>query len=369
MNNILTNLEKHLCRQKRSHQYLSTKTIQQNSDYEKYQINPCLSYFKRGASKSRKSFAEEIHHSLNQKQKFISPKFFYDETGSKLFDEICLLSEYYLTRTEIEILEKIKFTLTDYIDAHRLVELGSGSSIKTKLLLDAFAQIQDQIEYVPIDISDILRESSQKLQKEYDNLRITGIIDTYEEGLEFIKEFDKKPNLIVFLGSSFGNFSPEEGSNFLRTINSTIKESDFFLIGLDLVKEKSILENAYDDSKGITAQFNLNLLKRINQELDGNFNLENFAHVALYNDAEKRMEMYLHSLEKQSVKIPKANLSLSFEKDELIHTENSHKYSVTQIHELLENNGFNLNRIWQDENKHYALVLASKNNSKNLRHI
>ncbi len=298
---------------------------------------------------------------LNQKQKFIHPKFFYDDTGSKLFEKICSLPEYYLTRTEIKILKKLKSALPRYLERQfRLVELGSGSSTKTRLLLDLLSDIQDELEYMPIDISNILRESSLNLQKEYENLRITGIIDAYEPGLEFIKEYDTKPNLIAFLGSSFGNFSPEDGFAFLQKINNTMKASDLFLIGLDLEKEKNILENAYDDSQRITAKFNLNILQRINQELDGDFNLENFSHVAFYNEDEKRIEMHLRSVKKQSVQIPKADLSLILEKDELIHTENSYKYSITKIHKLLHTAGFNIMKIWQDENNHYAVILASK---------
>lgn len=340
---------------------MSIKSIQKTLGYEKYQIAEGLSYFKPESTKFESKFAEEIHHSLQQKQKFISPKFFYDDRGSRLFKKICSLPEYYLTRIEIAILKKLKFSLPQYIEQQfRLVELGSGSSIKTRLLLDVLDKTQDTIEYMPIDISDILKEESLNLQKKYDNLQITGIIDTYETGLEFIKEYDKNPNLIAFLGSSFGNFSPKSGFEFLKKINNTMKESDLFLIGLDLIKDKDVLEDAYNDSQGITAQFNLNILQRINQELDGNFNLENFSHVAFYNDDDNRIEIYLRSLENQFVQIPKASLSLSFEKDELIHTENSYKYSITKIHELLKSAGFNIIKIWQDENSYFALILASK---------
>ena len=341
---------------------MSTNTIQQNLGYSEYRIDSDVSYFKPDSTKSKKTFAEEIKYSLNQAQKFISPKFFYDNTGSMLFEKICTLPEYYLTRTETKILKELKNDLPEYMDEQfRLVELGSGSSTKTRLLLDIFDKLHDAIEYMPIDISEILRDSSKSLQRDYDNLQITGIVDTYEKGLEFLKEYDEKPNLIVFLGSSFGNFCPDEGFEFLNKINKTMKGSDLFLIGLDLVKEKEILENAYDDSQGITAKFNLNVLQRINQELDGDFDLEKFTHVAKYNEDENRVEMYLRSLEKQSVQIPKADVSLTFEENELIHTEHSHKYSLSKIPKLFENTGFKINKIWQDENNHYALVLVSKN--------
>ncbi|HET6517878.1 MAG TPA: L-histidine N(alpha)-methyltransferase, partial [Nitrosopumilaceae archaeon] len=228
-------------------------------------------------------------------------------------------------------------------------------------LLDIFNRLHDRVEYMPIDISEILKESSKNLQRDYDNLQITGIVDTYEKGLEFLRDYDEKPNLIAFLGSSFGNFCQDEGFEFLKKINNTMKEHDLFLIGLDLIKEKIILEKAYDDSQGLTARFNLNVLQHINQELGGNFNLDKFAHVAKYNDDENRIEMYLRSLEKQTVRISKANMSVTFEKNELIHTEHSHKYSISKIPKLFENTGFNIIKIWQDENNYYAIVLASKN--------
>lgn len=340
---------------------MSTKTVQQNLGYSEYRIDSDVSYFKPDSTKSQKTFAEEIQYSLNQAQKSINPKFFYDNTGSMLFEKICTLPEYYLTRTEIKILKELTNDLPEFLDKQfRLVELGSGSSTKTRLLLDIFDKLHDTIDYMPIDISEILRDSSKSLQRDYENLQITGIVDTYEKGLEFLKEYDEKPNLIVFLGSSFGNFCPDEGFEFLKKINNTMKESDLFLIGLDLVKEKQVLENAYDDSQGVTAKFNLNVLQRINRELDGDFNLEKFAHVAQYNNNENRIEMYLRSLEKQTVQISKANVSLTFEENELIHTEHSHKYIISQIPKLFENTGFSINKIWQDENNHYAVVLASK---------
>ncbi len=339
-----------------------SKTIQKNLDYKKYLVDSKLQYFKPHSTKIEKSFADEISFSLNQHFKFISPKFFYDKKGSDLFEKICTLPEYYPTRTEISILKKLKDELPLYLDgSFRLVELGSGSSVKTRLILDVLNQIQSTIEYFPIDISEILTESSALLQRDYENLNITGIIDTYEGGLEFLKNYDDKKNLIIFLGSSFGNFTPDNGKEFLEKINSTMKDGDLFLIGLDLVKNKIILENAYDDSQGITAQFNLNVLSRINDELDADFNLDNFAHHAIYNENDQRIEMYLKSLINQSVIISKANISLTLKKNELIHTEHSHKYKLSQILELMNQTGFNIENTWLDENNYFALTLASKN--------
>ena len=339
-----------------------SKTIQKNPNYKKYQVDSKLQYFKPNSTKLEKSFADEISFSLNQHSKFISPKFFYDKKGSDLFEKICELPEYYPTRTEISILKKLKSELPLYLDgSFRLVELGSGSSVKTRLILDILNQVQDKIEYFPIDISEILTESAALLQRDYMDLHITGIIDTYEGGLEFLKNYDGKKNLIIFLGSSFGNFTSDEGKEFLEKINSTMKDDDLFLIGLDLVKNKIILENAYNDSQGVTAQFNLNVLSRINDELDADFNLNNFTHCAIYNENDQRIEMYLKSLVNQSVIISKANISLTLKKNELIHTEHSHKYKLSQIRELMHQTGFDIKNTWLDENNHFALTLVSKN--------
>ena len=331
-------------------------------DYKQYVVDSQLRYFKPHATKIEKSFAEEISYTLSQNSKFIDPKFFYDRKGSDLFESICSLPEYYPTKTEISILKKLKHDLSSYLDENmNLVELGSGSSVKTRLLLDIFTTLQTKTEYFPIDISEILTESSEQLLKDYDTLHITGIIDTYEGGLEFLKNYDDNKNLIIFLGSSFGNFTPDDGKLFLEKIFSTMNSGDLFLIGLDLVKDKNILEAAYDDSQGITAKFNLNVLSRINDELDADFNINNFSHYSIYNETDQRIEMNLKSLVSQSVIIAKSNLSLNFNKDELIHTEYSHKYHASQIKKLLTDVGFTIKNIWLDDKKYFSLTLVSKN--------
>ena len=331
-------------------------------DYKQYVVDSQLRYFKPHATKIEKSFAEEISFSLNQISKFINPKFFYDKKGSELFESICLLPEYYPTRTEISILKKLKHDLPSYLNENiNLVELGSGTSVKTRLILDIFTKLQPKTEYFPIDISEILTESSEQLLKDYDTLHITGIIDTYEGGLEFLKSYDDKKNLILFLGSSFGNFTPDDGKLFLEKIFVTMKSGDLFLIGLDLVKDKNILESAYDDSQGITAKFNLNVLSRINDELDADFNINNFSHYSIYNENDQRIEMNLKSLVSQSVIIGKSNLSLNLDKGELIHTEYSHKYHISQIKKLLSDVGFEFKNMWLDDEKHFSLTLVSKN--------
>ncbi len=341
---------------------MAINPISVSNNYKKFIVDDKLQYFKPHSSKIEKTFSEEITDSLSQEKKSINPKFFYDEIGSRLFEQICELEEYYLTRTEVKILKKIRDELPDLLlGEYRLVELGSGSSTKTRLILDALNKNNCSFEYFPIDISEILTESSSLLQKDYENLHIVGIIDTYEGGLEFLKNYDEKNNLVIFLGSSYGNFEPKDGKLFLQKINETLKKEDQFLIGLDLVKEKSILENAYDDSKGITAKFNLNVLARINDELDGNFNLNNFSHKAFYDEKNQRIAIYIQSKINQTVILAKPNLSLQFKKDELIHTEYSHKYSIPQIKDLMDSTGFKIKKIWCDEKNYFCVVLASKN--------
>ena len=338
-----------------------SNTIQKNLDYKRCLISSKLRYFKPHATKIEKTFAEEISSGLNRDSKLINPKFFYDRRGSDLFEEICSLPEYYPTRTEITILQKLQTELPSYLDeSFRLVELGSGTSVKTRLVLDVLTKLQRTTEYLPIDVSEILAESSEELIGDYTGLHITGIIDTYDGGLEFLKNLDDQKNLIIFLGSSFGNFSPNDGYEFLQKINSTMKFGDLFLIGLDLVKDRRILESAYNDSQGVTAKFNLNILSRINDELDADFCLKNFAHYAIYNNDLQRIEMYLKSLVTQSVMVSKCSLLLNLKKDELIHTEYSHKYRLSQIRELFDKTGFKIKHMWLDDNCYFSLTLVSK---------
>ena len=341
---------------------MSLKSIQRKREYTKYVVDKRLCYYEPSGDKLQKTFAQELSSSLDQKQKSIHPKFFYDKKGSQLFEEICKLPEYYLTRTEIGILTQLYDKLPSHLNGDfRLVELGSGSSKKTRILLSILERLHKHIEYFPIDISKILKESSTILLDDYENLHITGIIDNYESGLEFIKNYDNKKNLIAFLGSSFGNFDYENGLEFLQKINSSMKKDDLFLIGLDLVKDKAVLERAYNDSQGVTAKFNLNVLSRINSELGSNFNINKFVHHAIYNESQNRVEIYLRSLENQTVNIPKARMILQIKQNELIHTENSYKYTIPEINKMLSMTGFRIKDIWYDEKQYFCLVLLSKN--------
>ena len=347
--------------QNKNCQNMTTESKQELLGYQSHSIQKNLKYFKPTKNSTTATFAEEIRNTLQHSKKSISPKFFYDESGSKLFDEICLLPEYYPYNAETEILNEIEQKLLPYLyEEFHLVELGSGSSVKTRLLIDVLLKSQKQLQYFPIDISEILDQSAKNLCKDYPNLSVTGVVDTFENGLDFIENYDDKPNLITFLGSSFGNFDKSNGITFLKKISSLMKSSDLFLIGLDLKKDQKILHNAYNDAQNTTAKFNLNVLKRINAELGANFDIEKFEHHAIYNEEKGRIEMYLRSLSEQTVSIPKSELSINLLKDELIHTENSHKFSVNQIESVLQDTNLEKLEMWFDSRNYFALVLAKK---------
>jgi len=351
---------RHLCQGARLQKHLESTALQV-PHHEKHVVSDRLCYYKPKAEHRKRTFAEELSVSLRHSPKFISPKFLYDQRGSELFEEICGLPEYYLTRTEIGIISQAKGELREFLAGDfRLVELGSGSSVKTRHLLDVLEASESRTEYVPIDISEFSEEGMADLLGHYENLSIVGIIDTYEHGLRFMSSRRGPNNLIAFFGSSFGNFPFKEGGAFLKNVRESMGDGDLFLIGLDLVKDRSVLESAYNDSRGVTARFNLNVLERINGELGGDFDPDGFAHHSVYNEGEERIEMYLRSLRRQSVLIPKAGLLLSLEENELIHTENSHKFSVPKINSMMKQAGFDVLRLWQDPERRFAVLLASK---------
>ncbi|MDC8451429.1 MAG: L-histidine N(alpha)-methyltransferase [Candidatus Nitrosotalea sp.] len=338
-----------------------TRNIGLKKNDQKYTqviVNPRFCYVQT-KKQTEHTFPREIFQGLQRKNKFIHPKFFYDEMGSCLFEKISTLDEYYLTRAESEILDTIKDNLSKYLRTdYSLIEFGSGSALKTRKLLEALTQMQDLVEYYPIDISDILKESSLDLQKDYLNLKITGIIDHYESGLDFVASIEQC-KLFVFLGSSLGNFDSRGAIKFLRKIHDSMKKGDYFLVGLDLVKDRQVLERAYDDSMGITAKFNLNLLTRINKEFGGNFDLKNFEHVSFFNEQQKRIEMHIQSKVDQEIWLSQIDVAIKFKKGEMILTEYSHKYTVDQIYSLAKKSDFKVKEIWKDKNEYFSLVLLS----------
>lgn len=314
-------------------------------------------------------FAKDVERGLGDKQKHISPKFFYDKKGSKLFEEICQQPEYYLNRTESQIL---KYSVNEILkiiggDKISLVELGNGNSLKTRILLGPLLARLKNVSYFPIDVSlKMLKKSIADLFREYANLKIYGVCSDYVTGLVKINEFIKlkknvpKRKFIIFLGSSIGNFDPKEALTFLRSIVRYVRNDDLLLIGIDLEKDKSILDRAYNDKNGVTAKFNLNVLSRINEELDGEFNVSNFEHKSFYNTNKHRIEMHLISKMDQEVKIGSIGKTFYFKKGETIHTENSYKYSLGRFKNLVRTSGLQIVRNFVDPNKEYCLVLLKK---------
>jgi dimethylhistidine N-methyltransferase len=241
-----------------------------------------------------------------------------------------------------------------------LVELGSGSCEKTDSLLREFHRKRKAFNYIPIDVSDIIIDGGKKLLEKYDRLSVTGILSDYQKGLSLISKVDNGSKLILFLGSSIGNFFPSEIDSFLTMTYETLHDTDYILIGFDLVKDRQILEDAYNDDEGITKEFNLNILKRINQELDANFNPDKFEHLAYFNEEYSRIEMHLVSKKDQTVNIRALKTKISFKVGESIHTENSHKFTLDMINSHANKADLEVVETWTDPKKYFALCLLRK---------
>jgi dimethylhistidine N-methyltransferase len=296
------------------------------------------------------SFALAVRRGLSARPKTLPCQFFYDEAGSQLFERICGLREYYPTRTEDAILrEHAGAMVSGFARPPAVVELGSGSSTKTRRLIASALARYGELHYLPIDVSPtILEESASALAREFPGLRITGYAADYRVALGRLAGRLRRPKLVVFLGSSLGNFEPAEAVDLLRHVAATLGPGDRFLLGTDLDKDAATLEAAYDDAEGVTARFNRNLLARINRELGGEFDLERFAHRALYRADRRRVEMHLVSLGAQAVRIPGAGVTARFADGESIHTENSHKYTPADLAALAEAAGFAEEGAWRD---------------------
>ena len=300
------------------------------------------------------AFASDVRAGLTRNAKALPPKYFYDELGSRLFEAICWLQEYYLTRAESEILRTSADEIVSSVDgAVRLLELGSGSAEKTRYLIEALLAKQSQLHYLPVDISDSSLElASQRLLRLYPGLRITAFAADYFTALQALgarvsAESDCR-TVAVFLGSNIGNFGRDESREFLHAVRKLLRPKDALLLGADLKKSPDILIPAYNDSLGVTAAFNLNLLARINRELDGDFDVKKFQHSAIYNDELGRIEIHLVSHEPQIVRIRAIDLEVTFEKGETIRTENSYKFDRDQLAVLARDTGFSLAKTWYD---------------------
>lgn len=297
----------------------------------------------------------DVIEGLKKPQKTLPSKYFYDKRGSELFEEICSLDEYYLTRTELRIMENNIQEITSSLGKHvQLIELGSGSSLKTRLLLD---HLEDIHSYVPVDISDeFLQTQTHALQKEYPNLIIEPVAADYTKPFDLPQTPDEVKKIFYFPGSTIGNFTKGKAADFISLISNLIEDNGGLLIGFDLIKEKDKLIAAYDDSKGVTAAFNKNILIRINRELNGDFQAEQFKHKAVFNEEESRIEMHLESLIDQSVTID--GETIFFEEGETIHTENSHKYSLDSFRKITAPHFKNV-KTWMDKEQLFAIQFLS----------
>lgn len=311
------------------------------------------------AAAQESSFAEDVRAGLTATPKRLLPKYFYDALGSHLFEAICQLPEYYPTRAEAEIFEHHAAEIIGSLHGRlTLVELGSGSSVKTRLLIEALITRQGRLHYQPVDISaTMLEQSAQELLKIYSELRITGQARDYTQGLGAIERRSDENILALFLGSNIGNYDPPEAIALLRQIRRTLRDGDGLLLGADLKKDARVLEAAYDDALGVTAAFNLNLLLRINRELGADFDLKQFRHRAMYNHAQGRVEMHLVSAAAQQIHLNALSLTIEMQAGETIHTENSYKYDRAQLAQMAEASGFSVKRVWLDAEERFSSSL------------
>jgi L-histidine Nalpha-methyltransferase len=305
------------------------------------------------------AFALAVRAGLRATPKTLPCRYFYDDRGSRLFEQICDLPEYYLTRTEDAILrEHARAMVAGWLADPVMVELGSGSSSKTRRLIEAALRTYGTLHYVPIDVSkSILEESAEALVDAYPDLRVTGFAANYRDALAGVVERFDRPKLFVFLGSSLGNYETDEAVDLLSLVAGSMDPSDRLLLGTDLDKDATILEAAYDDAQGVTAQFNLNLLTRINRELAGQFDLGKFEHRARYRGDLRRVEMHLVSRMDQEVAIPGAGLTVRFAEGESIHTENSHKYTVETLQPPADRSGLHEEAAWTDPLERFRVQL------------
>ena len=306
----------------------------------------------------RHLFARDVARGLSSPQKWLPPKYFYDERGSQLYEQICALPEYYPYRAELDILRTHAAEVHAEIGHLPLVEFGSGTATKTRHLLSAYEWAGRPFCYCPVDISrEILQDTADQLLREYRYLEVRAMHADFAGQPEVIRAFELGKKAVAFLGSSLGNFTPEESAEFLRRTAAIMGPEDVFLLGIDVKKSPKILIPAYDDAQGVTAAFNLNVLQRINRELGGQFDPRAFEHLALYNDGRGCVEMHLRSRQAQDVPIAGIEQVVSFGKDETIHTESSYKYSLDEVRDLGYQANLALRRTWFDVRRYFLLAL------------
>ncbi len=303
------------------------------------------------------TFKAEVSAGLSSSPKRLHSRFFYDEAGSELFGAITRLPEYYMTRCELEILQKSGRRIVSLL-GHRefnLVELGSGDGSKVIHLIDPALAENHRLTYLPIDLSTSALETLTGFLCEHSpNLNVRCIVAEYSPGLRWIKSHLEGPTMVLFLGSNLGNFDDREAEAFLKGVHDGLKPGDLLVIGLDLRKDVDTMVRAYNDSKGVTAEFNLNLLRRINRELGGNFDPDKFRYYSTYNPRSGGIDSYLTSLCRQSVFIHELCATFDFEPWESIYTEHSHKYSEAEIRRLANQAGFFIEANFYDSRKHFV---------------
>jgi len=303
---------------------------------------------------------DEVRAGLTAPQKSLPSKYFYDAVGSELFEKITELPEYYQTRTELAILQSLAAPLADQYRWTEVVEIGSGSSKKTLAILDALNERKLLKRFIPIDVSEsILRESAEALLERYANIRVHGVIGDFMVHLGSIPPSDGR-RLVIFLGSTIGNLDAPERLTFLKSVRGMLGPDDHFLVGMDLVKDIAVIEAAYNDSQGVTAEFNRNVLRVVNRELDANFVPEAYRHKSFFNRDASRIEMHLVPESPQDVVIHDLDLSIHCDPDETIFTEISCKYTETSAREALELAGLELAGWYTDPKALFGMALAKR---------
>jgi dimethylhistidine N-methyltransferase len=312
---------------------------------------------------TREALIDEVWKGLLRRPRSLVPWMFYDAEGSRLFECITTLPEYYPTRTERDLLAShaepiITATGSDYSRPLRLLELGAGTAAKTGILLEAATRLRNEVTYLPVDLSpDALDAACDSIGGLLPDVQLQPMVANYVTYPPKLERF-QGTTLALYIGSSIGNFSPREARAILRNLKSELRAGDALLLGTDMVKDEATLVRAYDDQAGVTAAFNLNVLHRLNRELGANFDTGCFRHRARWNRGESRIEMHLESTRDQYVNIPAARVGVQFAAFETIHTENSYKFTKQTLAALLDDAGFMIEQTWTDPQQWYALTLA-----------